>query len=90
MMTSKPKPFAALTITRDADGMNTVAVERLDESMHENNCPFCMLTTITAMQQALLAQQIECLAAIAAKEHGDVIKKIMELLPEKPGGGRVH
>jgi hypothetical protein len=87
-MSGKRKPFAALTITREADGANTVAMERLDESMHENNCPFCMLTVITAMQQALLMQQMECLAAIAAKDHDDLIKKINESAEQS--GGSVH
>jgi hypothetical protein len=89
MMASKSKPFAALTITRDADGIDTVALERLDTSMHDMNCPFCMLTVTIAMQHALLAQQVECIAAISGKDEG--LKELVErALTEKPGGGRVH
>jgi hypothetical protein len=67
-MTSKPKPFAALKVSRSDDGHKTITFDRLDESVHEMSCPWCMLRVVAALRETLAVQEVECLKVIARRQ----------------------
>jgi hypothetical protein len=75
-MTSKPKPFAALTVSRSDDGHKTIAFDRLDESVHEMSCPWCMLKVVAALRETLQMQEVECHKVIARRL--DRLERIVE------------
>jgi hypothetical protein len=80
-MTNKPKPFAALKVSRSDDGHKTITFDRLDESAHEMSCPWCMLKVVAALRETLQMQEVECHKVIARRL--DQLETIVERVADR-------